>query len=119
VFTHPALYVCSCLIVCYNAIRSARVYCIALRAVKDIRLPEGQSFDKLAAMSLLTTTEAGERLGVTRKRIVQLIADGRLPAKKMGRDFLIDAADLKLVKNRKPGRPRTRVKQTAKPRSKR
>jgi len=57
-------------------------------------------------MSLITTTEAGEKLGVTRKRVFQLIQDGRLPAQKLGRDYVIDEEDLKLVKNRPPGRPR-------------
>jgi excisionase family DNA binding protein len=59
-------------------------------------------------MALLTTKQAGERLNVTDKRINQLIQAGRLPATKVGRDYLIESADLKLVKDRKPGRPRTK-----------
>ena len=57
-------------------------------------------------MKLLTTKEAAERLGVTVTRVQQLIAAGRLPAEKMGRDFFIKEDDLKLVADRKPGRPR-------------
>ena len=57
-------------------------------------------------MALLTTSEVAERLGVTVGRIHQLIQEGRLPAEKKGRDYFIDSNDLKLVKNRKPGRPK-------------
>ena len=56
-------------------------------------------------MALLTTPEAAERLGVTVTRVQQLIAAGRLPAEKMGRDYFIREEDLKLVADRKPGRP--------------
>lgn len=57
-------------------------------------------------MNLLTTKEAAEKLGVSYVRINQLIVAGRLPAQKMGRDYVIDESDLKLVADRKPGRPR-------------
>jgi excisionase family DNA binding protein len=60
-------------------------------------------------MKMLTTKEAGERLGVTVQRIHALIRDGRLPAEKFGRDYLIKESDLKLVENRKPGRPSKQV----------
>jgi excisionase family DNA binding protein len=56
-------------------------------------------------MSLLTTKEVAERLGVTVPRIHTLIKEGRLPAEKMGRDLFIKEEDLKLVENRKTGRP--------------
>lgn len=58
-------------------------------------------------MNLLSATEAGERLGVTANRVRALIAAGRLPAQKIGRDYVINERDLRLVQNRKPGRPRT------------
>ncbi len=61
-------------------------------------------------MKLLTTRDAAERLGISVQRIHALIKGQRLPAQKMGRDYLIAAADLKLVKDRKPGRPRTRTR---------
>lgn len=56
-------------------------------------------------MNLLTTKEAAERLGITVARIHALIRDERLPAEKLGRDYVIKEKDLKLVADRKPGRP--------------
>jgi excisionase family DNA binding protein len=57
-------------------------------------------------MKLLTTKEAAARLGISVMRVQQLIWDGRLPAEKIGRDYVIKEDDLKLVADRKPGRPR-------------
>lgn len=57
-------------------------------------------------MNTLTTEQAAERLGVTASRVRVLIRGGRLPAQKFGRDYLIKEKDLKLVADRKPGRPR-------------
>jgi excisionase family DNA binding protein len=57
-------------------------------------------------MKLLTTKEVAARLGVTVTRVQQLIAAGSLPAEKMGRDYFIKEDDLKLVADRKRGRPR-------------
>jgi excisionase family DNA binding protein len=54
---------------------------------------------------LLTTQQAAEKLGVTAGRVRQMIIDGQLPATKMGRDNFIREADLKLVAERKFGRP--------------
>jgi excisionase family DNA binding protein len=56
-------------------------------------------------MALLTTKQAAERLSISIPRIHQLISEGRLPAKKMGRDYVIDEKDLRLVADRKVGRP--------------
>lgn len=56
-------------------------------------------------MGLLTTVEVAERLGVSPRRVRELITDGRLPAEKKGRDYLIKEFDLAKVQNRKPGRP--------------
>jgi excisionase family DNA binding protein len=55
-------------------------------------------------MAQITTNEAALRLGIDRSRIHQLLRAGRLPAVKVGRDWLIDEADLDLVRDRKPGR---------------
>jgi excisionase family DNA binding protein len=65
-------------------------------------------------MKLLTTREAGERLGVSLKRVQQFISEGRLPAQQFGRVYLVDEKDLKLVEGRKPGRPRTKRAATKK-----
>lgn len=56
-------------------------------------------------MTLLTTSEAAERLGVTRFRVNALIKSGRLKAEKKGQIYLIDERDLKDVMVRKAGRP--------------
>jgi excisionase family DNA binding protein len=56
-------------------------------------------------MNLLTTKEVSKRLGVTVTRVQAMISSGRLPAAKIGRDYIIQEADLKLVADRKPGRP--------------
>lgn len=56
-------------------------------------------------MNLLTTKQVAERLGVTSKRVQAMIRDERLPAQKFGRDYMIKESDLKLVEDRKPGRP--------------
>jgi excisionase family DNA binding protein len=57
-------------------------------------------------MKLLSTSEAANKLGVTVGRVQQLIWDGLLPAQKVGRDYVINEDDLKLVEDRpKVGRP--------------
>lgn len=57
-------------------------------------------------MATIGTTEAARRLGVSQARVRQLIAAGRLPAKRIGRDWLIDERSLSRVAVRTPGRPR-------------
>jgi excisionase family DNA binding protein len=61
-------------------------------------------------MTLIGTAVAAQRLGVSQDRVRALIKAGRLPAKKLGRDYFIEPKDLALVKNRKPGRPRKQHK---------
>ena len=56
-------------------------------------------------MGLLTTVEAAERLHVSQRRVRQFITEGRLPAEKKGRDYLINERDLIKVEDRKTGRP--------------
>lgn len=56
-------------------------------------------------MKMMSTKEVAEHLGVTLPRVHALIKAGRLPAEKMGRDYFIKDSDLKLVEDRKPGRP--------------
>jgi excisionase family DNA binding protein len=57
-------------------------------------------------MKILTTKQAAKALKVNDSRVRQLILSGRLPALKLGRDWIIKEKDLKKVENRKPGRPR-------------
>ena len=59
-------------------------------------------------MKLLTAKQAAQILGVDSSRVRVLIREGRLPAQKIGRDWIILKPDLELVKNRKPGRPKKR-----------
>ena len=59
---------------------------------------------------MLTTPEVAQRLGITTRRVQALIKAGRLPSKQYGRDHLIKEADLVLVKDRRPGRPRKAAK---------
>ena len=56
-------------------------------------------------MNFLTTKQTAELLGITPRRVQALIEAGRLPAQKFGRDYMINEKDLKLVKDRKVGRP--------------
>jgi excisionase family DNA binding protein len=57
-------------------------------------------------MDFLTTKQTAEKLGITPRRVQALIEAGRLPAQKFGRDYQIREKDLKLVEDRKVGRPR-------------
>ncbi len=54
---------------------------------------------------MLTTPEVATRLSISTRRVLALIEAGRLPSKQYGRDHLIKESDLKLVADRKPGRP--------------
>jgi excisionase family DNA binding protein len=57
-------------------------------------------------MKLLTAKQAAKILGVHHSRVRVLIREGRLPAQKVGRDWIIMEPDLELVRVRKPGRPK-------------
>ena len=54
---------------------------------------------------LLSTAEAATHLKVTRQRMLELITEGRLPATKVGRAYVIRAGDLAALKLNKAGRP--------------
>ena len=54
---------------------------------------------------LITTVEAAKRLGVSRPRIHQYIAKGRLKGRKIGRDVFIDERDLAAFERWPTGRP--------------
>jgi len=59
----------------------------------------------MSLKGFLTTKEVAEKLGVSVGRVQQFIAEGRLPAMKIGQTNLVRESDLKLVENRKTGRP--------------
>jgi len=71
---------------------------------------------------MLTASEAAAQLGITATRVRALIASGRLPAQKFGPIHMIKEGDLRLVENRKIGRPAKptdeKVKKEIKPRAK-
>jgi excisionase family DNA binding protein len=57
--------------------------------------------------NLIGTKEASEKLGVSLRRVQQLIESGTLLAQKIGRDYLIQEKDLsKVTIHGKPGRPK-------------
>lgn len=56
-------------------------------------------------MDLVTVKDAAEALQVTIGRIHQLIKAGRLPAVKLGFQYVIKKSDLLKIQDRKPGRP--------------
>jgi len=57
-------------------------------------------------MDLLTTSEAAKRLQVTPIRIRQMIREGKIEAKQVGRDYVIEESSLASVKTYgKAGRP--------------
>jgi excisionase family DNA binding protein len=54
---------------------------------------------------LLTTSEAAARLGLTLRAVQKMIEGGRLEARKVGRDYLIDPAALNSIPKQAAGRP--------------
>ena len=57
-------------------------------------------------MTLLSLKEAAEKLGVSARRVNQLIDEGKLSAQKIGNSYVINEADLEKIKvYGKPGRP--------------
>ena len=57
---------------------------------------------------LISSKEAAEKLGVSLRRVQALITSGRLPAQKIGNSYVVREKDLEIVKDRTPGRPRTK-----------
>ena len=53
-------------------------------------------------MVILTTADAALQLGLTVQRVHQLIKDGSLRVRQLGRDYLIDEADLESITYRRP-----------------
>lgn len=65
-------------------------------------------------MKLISSAEAAEKLGVHITRVQVLIREGRLPAQKVGRNYVINEDDLSFVKERKPGRPKKQASKKSK-----
>lgn len=61
-------------------------------------------------MNLLSTKEAAEKLGISSIRVRQLIQEGKIEATRVGRDYVINEADLANIKTYgKAGRPKKQV----------
>jgi excisionase family DNA binding protein len=56
-------------------------------------------------MAWISVADAAEQLGVNVQRVHQRIADGSLPAERVGHQWVIDDADLARLDRRPPGRP--------------
>ncbi len=63
-------------------------------------------------MGWISTEEAAQRLGVSERRVRALAGEGRMRAKKIGRDWVID--DTMPVERREAGFPMKRVSLAAK-----
>jgi excisionase family DNA binding protein len=57
---------------------------------------------------VLTTTEAAKRLGLSAVRVRALCEAGELPARKVGRDWLIELEAIVSFERKPPGWPRGR-----------
>lgn len=55
---------------------------------------------------MLTTTQAARYLHISSERIRQLIKAGKLPARRVGRSWLVDKRDVDLFQPGHPGRRR-------------
>jgi excisionase family DNA binding protein len=59
------------------------------------------------SMNLLSIKEVAEKLGVSARRVNQLIDEKKLPAQKIGSQYVINEKDLSNVTiHGKPGRPK-------------
>jgi excisionase family DNA binding protein len=63
---------------------------------------------------VLSAAEAAARLGVSVRRVQQMVKNGQLPATVFGGALMIQAKDLELVAERKVGRPPKAMKKEAK-----
>jgi len=61
-------------------------------------------------VAIISSKEAADHLGISVRRVQALVKSGKLPAQKFGTAYMINEKDLKLVKDRKPGRPRKGAK---------
>lgn len=54
----------------------------------------------------LSLAEAAKRMNISRQRLTVLVQQGRIPARRFGKQYLIHASDLNRLTERKVGRPR-------------
>jgi excisionase family DNA binding protein len=54
----------------------------------------------------LPIAEAARRINISRQRLAVLVKQGRVAARKFGRQYLIRAVDLNHIAERKAGRPK-------------
>jgi excisionase family DNA binding protein len=64
---------------------------------------DSKKIPEVVCMEYLTTQQSAEILGVSRQRILILIAQKRLSAQKMGRDWMIKPSDLEAFVRRPQG----------------
>lgn len=57
---------------------------------------------------MLTTAEVAQRLGISVRRVQALVKAERLPARRFGRDWLIEEAHIDTISHRKIGYPKGR-----------
>ncbi len=68
---------------------------------------------------LMTTAEAADRLGLTVRAVQKMIEAGRLQARKVGRDYLIEPLALGSIPKQAKGRPpKSQIEAAKKRRSK-
>ncbi len=54
----------------------------------------------------MSIAEAAKRINISRQRLTLLVKQGRVPARKFGKQYLIRAVDLNTISERKAGRPK-------------
>jgi excisionase family DNA binding protein len=59
-----------------------------------------------ALLKLLSTTEAATHLGISKRRVLALISEGRLPALRVGGRFVVREKDLAAYRPLPTGRPK-------------
>lgn len=57
---------------------------------------------------IVGTSDAAKKLNLSPRRTRELIQAGRLPAKKLGREWYLDTKDIRRFRRRPPGRPKKR-----------
>ncbi len=62
-------------------------------------------------MNSITTKQASEILGVSRRRVIAMIEQGKLKARKFSNVYMIAPKDLEFIKKRKNGRPEGNLEQ--------